>query len=274
MYPPMQFCGESVFQGWKTTVKLFAKPERVTDWRCETLSSAETLCPKVQSVPVQLFTTMKPAALSGLSPRFASKRSRTGNRLHRATRVSPRIPEGLAKLDTLAGLFGAESGPNITFVYQDAETRDWAREAYQRLSHLASPEGVRATWWKISDLSAPGILAGAVSSAVRSDIIVIATRSEGLPLPFYVWVNLWWPHRPEEAGALVGLIGRSAQTAAEMGSVGEYLPIVAQQARMSYLKIEKSIRSVHKPERMPAFALLNHANGVAVTNGHKRPLEN
>src|SRR5262249_34416018 len=97
---------------------------------------------------------------------------------------------------------------NIVFLYQDGPTRKWAKEVYERVTHVAGPETARATWWRISDLSEPGVLAGAVSTTMRADVIVVAVRTgEGLPLPFYVWVNAWLPHRAAQTGALVALLG-------------------------------------------------------------------
>jgi len=132
---------------------------------------------------------------------------------------------------------------------------------------IAGSEGVRASWWKIADLSAPGILAGAVSSAVRADIIVIASRGEGLPLPFYVWVNLWWPHRPESAGTLVALIGTPQPKALRAGPVGEYLSVVAQQTRMSFLKAEKASHRISQQRTVTATNGHNGFNGKRHLNG-------
>ena len=177
---------------------------------------------------------------------------------------TPSRSEWLARLDSVVrGLVGGRQGPSATFLYQDDETREWAREAYQRMAKLARNEGVRASWWKINDLSAPGILAGAVSSAVRSDVIVVASRCGGLPLPFYVWVNLWWPHRPESAGALVALIGKPEPNAPRAGRVGEYLRAVAQQARMRFVGVEKEIANGTQAQERPVV------NGHTVNGAHK-----
>ena len=190
----------------------------------------------------------------------------------RSTQPSTRILEraapaqdSFARLDKIVrGLLGSGQGPTITFVYENNETREWARELHHRIANLAGSEGVRASWWKIDDLSAPGILAGAVSSAVRADIIVIASRGEGLPLPFYVWVNLWWPHRPEVPGTLVALIGRSEPKAPRAGPVGDYLRVVAQQTRMVFFKAEKG--NNHVAQREPVAA----TNGCNGSSGKER----
>src|SRR5579862_2788585 len=84
--------------------------------------------------------------------------------------VNPSV-DPLTRLDKIVhGLLGTGSGPSVTFVYEDENTREWARKVCERMVRIAGIEGVRASWWKINDLSVPGILAGALSTAVRADI--------------------------------------------------------------------------------------------------------
>src|SRR2546430_37182 len=79
---------------------------------------------------------------------------------------------------------------NVVFLYEDAETREWAREMHDGVCQIAGTHPVRPTWWKLTNLFEPGVLAAAVSTAMRADVVVIAIRAEeGLPLPFYTWVN-------------------------------------------------------------------------------------
>src|SRR5258707_1912336 len=92
---------------------------------------------------------------------------------------------------------------NAVLVYEDAATRQWAREVFERVKREAGHENARATWWKIGDLNEPAVLAGAASMAMRADVVVLAIRRrEGMPLPFYVWVNSWLPHRLQRTGPL------------------------------------------------------------------------
>jgi hypothetical protein len=210
---------------------------------------------------------MKAPAASEMLSRFEVRHSIIAPKPQKR-RQAPSPSERLTQLDSLVrGMLGGGQGPRATFLYQDEETRTWAREIYERMAKLARNEGVRASWWKIDDLSAPGILAGAVSSAVKSDVIVVASRPEGLPLPFYVWVNLWWPHRPETAGALVAVIGKPGPNAPRAGRVGEYLQEVTQQARMPFLRIEKELSKAAK-ER-PAVNGHN-LNGAHKLNGSQK----
>jgi len=185
--------------------------------------------------------TMKTTFVS--EPRPVANKRHTSRGLPRAPRLIATVAnasESLGRLPLLVrALLGTGRGPSVTFVYQDDQTHTWAKGVSHKIARLAGEEGVRESWWKISDLNAPGILAGAVSSALRADLIVVATRAEGLPLAFYVWVNLWWPHRSEMHGGLVALVGAAQPAAARSGRVGEYLREVTQQARMEFLTAEK-----------------------------------
>ncbi len=131
---------------------------------------------------------------------------------------------------------------NLALVYEDALTWKWAKNVFERAEKLLGAKSVRGTWWKANDLSHPGVLAGAVSQAMRADLVVVAhTGTEGLPLPVYYWVNSWLPHRPSGGGALVGLLGAVQQPNARSGRVGQYLRTVAQQGRMQFLLAEHAL---------------------------------
>jgi hypothetical protein len=137
---------------------------------------------------------------------------------------------------------GAGYALNIVFVYQDSQTRKWAKEVYERVAKIAGQETARATWWRMSDLSEPGVLAGAVSTAMRADVIVVAVRTgEGLPLPFYVWVNAWLPHRGPQMGALVALLGGGTDRSLHRARVRDYLQMVARQSKLDFLPEEREL---------------------------------
>jgi hypothetical protein len=94
---------------------------------------------------------------------------------------------------------------NVLIVYQDHQTREWAANFCP--GKLAGCENLRCTWWNVNDLSEPGVLAGAVSTAIRADIIIVAALAAScLPFPFYVWVNSWLPHRHITDGKLITLV--------------------------------------------------------------------
>lgn len=139
---------------------------------------------------------------------------------------------------------GAGHGLNLALVYEDAESRRWAREVYERVARVAGLGSLRATWWRIGDLTAPGVLAGAVSTAMHADVIVVATRAtEGLPMAFYVWVDAWLPHRPKVAGALVALLGKPGEAASQSGRLREYIGAVARQGRLDFVIEERGIKN-------------------------------
>jgi hypothetical protein len=146
----------------------------------------------------------------------------------------------LAYLDKLVtSLPAAEYALNISIVYDGAETRKWAGDVYRRVEAAIGIDSTRATWWNVSDLAEPGVLAGAVSTAIRADMILIAVQgSEGLPLPFYFWINSWMPHRVSAAGALVALLGSPFPRNAESGRLQKFLRTVSRRARMELLVSE------------------------------------
>jgi len=161
---------------------------------------------------------------------------------------------------------GTGKGLGISFIFQDEETRQWAKEAYRNIIQLAGEEGLRPSWWRIEDLTVPGILAGAVSTAVRADLIVVAAREEGLPLPFYVWVNMWWPHKSHTPGGLLALIGTNGAPLSRGGRVGNYLREVSQQARLEFFLLERPLTSATKTR-------IGRANrGMKPLNGQLLPL--
>ena len=147
----------------------------------------------------------------------------------------------IANLEKLVtALPNAEYEMNVTVVYEDSSARKWAGEVYQRVETTLGAKAVRGTWWHLRDLGQPGVLAGAVSKAMRADMIVIsASGSEGLPLPFYYWVNAWLPHRGVSPGALVALLGEAGALNAESGRLRKFLRMVARRARMDLLLAER-----------------------------------
>ena len=131
---------------------------------------------------------------------------------------------------------------NVTVAYHDPHTYTWATEVYERVRRVAGENPVRATWWKISDLAEPGVLAGAVSTAMRADVIVVAIDGEErLSLPFNVWVDTWLPNRLQGAGCLVALIGRREQANGQTNKAREYLRAVARAGCFEFLVEERRL---------------------------------
>ena len=124
---------------------------------------------------------------------------------------------------------------NVTVVYEDAEVCQWAREACDQMPMLAGKKSVSTTWWNLNELSQRAVLAGAVSKAMRADVIVVATRAtEGFPLPFYVWVNSWLPHHLPGKGTLVALIATSKPRSLHCNRAADFLRSVAWRAGMRF----------------------------------------
>jgi hypothetical protein len=155
---------------------------------------------------------------------------------------------------------------NITVIYHDAATQAWAREVHNRVAKLAGKQCVRATWWKISDLVEPGVLAGAVSTAMRADMIVVAIDSaEGLPFAFNVWVDTWLPHRMQAMGWLVALIGSSEEANGHSIRAREYLRAVARAGGFEFLLQERRLPVQTAPLfRYAALASRPNLNPVEV----------
>jgi len=148
-----------------------------------------------------------------------------------------RTSESINQLEKLLTISAEDGSPlNVALIYEDAQTREWARDAYERVTKLAGEQGVRPTWWNLENLGNPGVLAAAVSTAMRADVIVLAARAaEGMPLAFYAWINAWLPNRFHRGGVLAALLGETKRSGARQQRVGEYLREVARQGRMSFL---------------------------------------
>lgn len=140
----------------------------------------------------------------------------------------------LEKLITISPKSG--SPLNVALIYEDTQTREWAREVYERVARLAAKQGVQPTWWKLDNLGEPGILAAAVSTAMRADVIILAARAgEGMPLAFYAWINSWLPNRFHGGGVLAAILGKRERSSTRPSRVGEYLREVARQGRMNFI---------------------------------------
>src|SRR5204862_1198011 len=154
-----------------------------------------------------------------------------------STKKENLISQSISRLEKLIAVSVKDGSPvNVALLYEDARTREWARETFERVSKVAGEQGVRPTWWNLENLGNPGVLAAAVSTAMRADVIVLAARAgEGMPLAFYTWINAWLPNRFQSGGVLAALLGKTEHCGARPVRVGEYLREVARQGRMSFL---------------------------------------
>ncbi len=128
-------------------------------------------------------------------------------------------------------------------LYQDAESRKWAEEVYAKLGTSNGKKPLVSTWWNVNDLCHPGVLAGAVSTALRAELFIVAICSSGgMPLPFYVWSDLWLPNRTANGGALVALIGHTDEVDFQLGHTREYLRQLADRAGLRFLAQERRLK--------------------------------
>jgi hypothetical protein len=158
---------------------------------------------------------------------------------------------------------------NVSFLYQDAVTKSWAKEVSERVAKLTDAQSMRSTWWKMGDLAESGVLAGAVSIALRADVLVVAMdATQGLPYPFYAWVESWLPHRFQPAGALLVLMGNTEAAGTRASNIREYLRAVAHLGRMDFILEERRLPAV-QPDLLPEASLQTGAR-VNGNGAHKR----
>ena len=155
------------------------------------------------------------------------------------------IQERVSRLRPLAATAPeAKRVVSVTVVYEDAAARKWAQEACEQMFVGPGWERVQSTWWNLDGLSEPAVLAGAVSKAMRADVIVVAIRAtEGFPLPFYVWVGSWLPHRLRGEGKLVALVATAKPHGFQRNRAAEYLRAVAQRAGMHFQVTDRNLAS-------------------------------
>jgi hypothetical protein len=70
---------------------------------------------------------------------------------------------------------------------------------------------------------------------------VAVQASEGFPLPFYVWVSSWLPHRMHGEGKLVALVATPKLPEFRRNRAAEYLRAVAERARMDFEVTERNL---------------------------------
>jgi hypothetical protein len=134
----------------------------------------------------------------------------------------------------------------LCVLYHDDQTRQWAQEVHTQARKLVGRQSLKATWWNIQVLNEPAVLAGAVTTAMHSDVIVLAIRAEAeLPLAFYYWADAWLPHRYQEPGALLALLGVAEQTDAKPDRIRSYLRTLAHRGGLDFM---------HDERRLPAGA--------------------
>ena len=128
---------------------------------------------------------------------------------------------------------------NITGVYQDNVTRDWAMQTCRQATQLAAVERVQNKLYGAHSLSDPKILLKAVRATLRADVIVVSVyAAEELPLDLYVWFDAWLPRRRSRVGVLAALIGVTEPRGSQSVRTHEYLQAVARRGELDFMPQE------------------------------------
>ncbi len=152
-------------------------------------------------------------------------------------------PKGTTSLEASVNrLLPDRHALKMVCLYEEAQTRIWTRAVANQVQTIMGRRELQVGWWKIADLQYPGVMAGAVSKAMRADLIVVGSRgAEGLPVPFYFWVNNWLPHRPTKTGILLGLLSSQEPYTRGSGRLHEYLRMMAQKAGLELVMEQRSL---------------------------------
>jgi hypothetical protein len=135
----------------------------------------------------------------------------------------------------------AEDKPalNVTMVYEDSTTWEWATETWGRVTQMAGEENLSVASWSISSLDWPEMFAEAISSAARADVIVIAvSATDRLPIDLCVWIGAWVSRRAGRPGALVALIGLPRKPEFQTFSTQDFLRMVAHKGGLDFFPRE------------------------------------
>ena len=171
------------------------------------------------------------------------------------------------------GLEVSEYVLNIAGVCQDDVTGEWATHVADRAGQLVGQCAVRSTWWKISELSDPGILQDAVHAAATADILMVSIRAtDALSLDLHEWFEAWLPRRLPLAGALVALIGMPQMPSAGSCRIGHYLRRVAQRGQLEFLSHEQVLpwdfADSSTDEQLREASVANQGISDGIDHGH------
>ena len=129
---------------------------------------------------------------------------------------------------------------NVAVVYQDAPTRKWAAQVCDLVSRLIGKEAMHSTWWAISHLNDPEMLADSVRTAMEADVIVVSIYdAKELPANLRSWIEAWLPRRRLPTGSLMALIGLAEQPGAQDYRVQDHLRAIARKGHLDFLLRER-----------------------------------
>ena len=146
----------------------------------------------------------------------------------------------LGGLNGLVARCGATPGTiDVQVVYEDAATLKWAKELCGVLRMTAAEQELRFSWWRLGELYQPVVFAGAVTTAMRSRLIVFAVNAASQPpLSLCLWVNAWLPFRGKSTEGMLALVNLPSSRR-RPAAVQDYLRLVAREGRLNLLMEER-----------------------------------
>lgn len=125
----------------------------------------------------------------------------------------------------------------IILLFEDRATRDHALHVLNHLVVTLAPElEIEIHTWEFETLLEPKVAWDSTELAERADIIVFSLhQGRDLPLVIKHWADSWADAREIDTGAIVGLIGLTADDEVWTSPQHQYLRELAERAHMDYL---------------------------------------
>jgi hypothetical protein len=140
-----------------------------------------------------------------------------------------------------AGSFFPRQALDLTLIYEDAASRQWAMQECDREANLLKRECLFSNSWRLTDLAQPEAFQDAVLAAIWSDVIIVSVCANGSePIDLYVWVDAWLPRRCRRPGALMALIRADEPSGLFSSHLRQYLRAVARRGELEYLVQERT----------------------------------
>jgi hypothetical protein len=138
------------------------------------------------------------------------------------------------------GLDRPDAAINLTIIYEDPLTQEWAGQVYDQVTEFIDREQVANNSWRVCDLAASQVLPDAVCAAAQADVIILSIHDgDELALNLQAWVEAWLPRRDLPVGALITLICVAEDSKASSLRARKQLEAVARRARMDLLLEER-----------------------------------
>jgi hypothetical protein len=145
--------------------------------------------------------------------------------------------EGAATLEENCGF-----GMGIAVVFQDPLTRQWATEAWDRVSDVLCRVEASLRFWRMDDLVHPRVAEEAIRAAAEASIIMVALRDVIAPPPtLCVWNEGWLAQRKSAPGLLVSIVGVHHHKPDLHSYIDEYLAAIAMRGGLDYLPRQRAL---------------------------------